>query len=792
MVTLKKKCCCTENCTCNCATSLKFKYTIWPITSTDPDGCPLCEDYKAISNEPYSSDADGSMYGCIVWDSGCTWKVESPTGVGIPLSNFGPYNCGDSTTPNPSISLSLGVEPDCFNYFTINFPAGTVVYVLETTFNCAGSNTFTLQSGDPGIIGNCQLPTTITVEPTDYCGPCDNCADNPISMRFTLTSTGGGGDCSDYDGDYCLCPFYASCGTWAGYNTNGMYAEIWYEGPYSTDGRSLTPTQPIFFSTGYYVLRINGLGEYSVDAAYFDCSGDTIFTLTNNNGVSCTSPTTITVSVSPDDCPDACTKPPPPPESCNCTPKSDYSPRITVSGLTDGTCSDCSCVPMLDLCFEPYGTDDTDCLWIANISLPASVPIDCTTTATYAILNMEVAGQTLTFYNVSDVPIVAFSSLLAGCDSAGITLAYSGSIPSETCNWSGAVATLDMHGASCESCLCDAQAWNVSIDYDGDTHTFCVAGCTGTSDTSDIFGGGGDSLYIVIDLGELPAVYARILVYYLPSGGVVGINGDLIGVYNYLSDMTSFSCSSSNTLHLSAGNAGECGSDVNEVRTADLASTASMSPVTCGGTLTYTTPGTYYLCTQVGVTYSIQCWGAGASGRGGTAGNRNGGGGGGAYAIKSWVSDGSTLVIVVPSGGSASTTDGNNGADATVDGATTLCKAAGGKGAATSAGGAGGATADCIGDTKYKGGDGATGEPEGIGGGGGSSAGTGSNGNNGTGGDFGGAGGTAVTGGGAGGAGGNAAGGTAGSAPGGGGGGADNDTGGSSGAGANGKVIISC
>lgn len=571
MVTLKKKCCC-GGCSCPCTTGIKFSYLITPITSVDPDGCPVCEDFKAINIEPYSSDTDGSMYGCLRWDSGCMWQLESPAGSGVPLSNFGPYNCGDTTTPNPTIALNLAVDPDCIHYFTINFPAGQVTYALDGTFDCEASNTFTLEDGDPGIIGNCQLPTTITIEPTDQCGPCDTCTDYPASLTFTLGAVAGGGTCNDLDGDFCLCPIYADCQFWGGYNADGMYAEIWFEGPYVsgfTAGRSLIPSQPIFFSTGYYVLWIPFLGVYQADAADFDCAGDTVFTLVSGGG-DCTAPATITVTASATECAGGCDRPPPPPTDCLCTPKSDYSPRVRVSGIVNGTCDDCSCIPDLELCFEPYGVDDEDCLWIAEFTLPSGDPIGCSTNATYALLDMAQAGQSITFYDSSDVSLATFSASSADCDASGYTFWFAGQNLSETCDWSDATCTLDMHGSACPSCApCSPtsmigtppQAIKVDIQYDGHFYTFCVVDvtdCTATSVPLGVSGGGGDQIYVVVEFGASPASYVRLLVYYDPAVGAA----QLIGVYNYLADISTFDCSDANELDLATGNAGQCGADI--------------------------------------------------------------------------------------------------------------------------------------------------------------------------------------------------------------------------------------
>ncbi len=182
---------------------------------------------------------------------------------------------------------------------------------------------------------------------------------------------------------------------------------------------------------------------------------------------------------------------------------------------------------------------------------------------------------------------------------------------------------------------------------------------------------------------------------------------------------------------------------------------------------TYSTAGNYSWLCPTGVTsIQVECWGGGGAGGGSHTFFAGGGGGGGAYAKTAAVTvvPGTTYTVHVGAKGlGAMSVDGTSGG-ASWFGSTSTVKAAGGAGgeaagsAAMGHGGSGGLAASCVGDTKYKGGDGGDGNAgyKGAGGGGGSSAGTGSAGNDGDNGgaDTGGNGGAAVAGGGVGGTGG--------------------------------------
>lgn len=207
-------------------------------------------------------------------------------------------------------------------------------------------------------------------------------------------------------------------------------------------------------------------------------------------------------------------------------------------------------------------------------------------------------------------------------------------------------------------------------------------------------------------------------------------------------------------------------------------------------TTIYNSNGTFIV--PEGVTQiTVETWGGGGKGGTRTSNGGGGGGGGGAYARKVLsVTPGTTYVVSVGLGGTASQspTDSWFG----VDGSTILVLAKAGQSVAnnTTSGGSGGNQNDCIGDVVLSGGNGANGA-SGYGGGGGSSAGNSAGGDDGSTSD----GGDAPTGGGDGGNGrtGSQGNGSAGDAPGGGGGGARRTSSGTrnGGNGANGRVVVS-
>lgn len=126
---------------------------------------------------------------------------------------------------------------------------------------------------------------------------------------------------------------------------------------------------------------------------------------------------------------------------------------------------------------------------------------------------------------------------------------------------------------------------------------------------------------------------------------------------------------------------------------------------------------------------TANCTGAGGKGRQGLEGQGIyfGGGGGGAWSRKNNIPvvPGSYYWVMVGIGskanGPASLVHGDASWFCSDDLATTYCLAAGGKGAIDATGALGGLVADCVGDLKYGGGNGADGSESG-GGGGGSSA----------------------------------------------------------------------
>jgi hypothetical protein len=145
-------------------------------------------------------------------------------------------------------------------------------------------------------------------------------------------------------------------------------------------------------------------------------------------------------------------------------------------------------------------------------------------------------------------------------------------------------------------------------------------------------------------------------------------------------------------------------------------SAATYTPA--GGSMTWSTAGTYSWTVPGGVTsVTGECIGAGGGGNNFAGGA--GGPGGGAWATRTWsVSPGDTVTVVV--GGAASYSAGQ--ASTLTHASTLRVSAAGGSSPGTSSGAAGGSAASCTGSSSASGGQGGNGDGVSVGGGGGSSA----------------------------------------------------------------------
>lgn len=424
----------------------------------------------------------------------------------------------------------------------------------------------------------------------DPCG-CEPATAKVSGMTFTTSGIIPDPDdpevcaCDIYDGEFCL-PYIGGC--------NWLFDSVLFDTPCSPFHSfwwlqaNCSDDQPCAATliTGYWAF--GGGPSLSFRKTYtstdFSCTTGGTFTRVGPEvdlfQPVCRWPDTIVVSGTEEACG-------PPDFGCTCHPKSDYSPRVTVSGLSDVSCESCSCYPTLDLCFEPYGEDDEDCQWICNFTLPTSSLITCKTSATHAILNTNDGDYvTVTFLDSGEGEVAKyqFPKLSFGCDLAPIPLLHVSS--DDVCAWPtdlGAVM-LSMHGAECPECLCGGELYAATVVYDSVEYEICclVEGCSGTSNVMPI--GGGNGLRVKIDFGTAVAPYARLFVWFVPSSGPEV----LIGIYNYLADISTFECDASNTVYLASGNPGQCGSDVDEDGYTDLlGATATIGLYvmpTCDGT----------------------------------------------------------------------------------------------------------------------------------------------------------------------------------------------------------------
>lgn len=135
---------------------------------------------------------------------------------------------------------------------------------------------------------------------------------------------------------------------------------------------------------------------------------------------------------------------------------------------------------------------------------------------------------------------------------------------------------------------------------------------------------------------------------------------------------------------------------------------------------TFTTDGSWVK--PEGVTLvTVECWGGGGAGGGATVNNQGGGGGaGGQYAVKivRYNAARATISYTVATSVTGGTGDGAAGDDTTWDTNAVVAKGGAGGIANNGAGGTG-ATTDGVGDTVYRGGNGASGAVSSGGGGGG-------------------------------------------------------------------------
>lgn len=553
---------------------------------------------------------------------------------------------------------------------------------------------------------------------------------------------------------------------------------------------------------------------YEIAAADFDCDGSNVLTLrcgypqydlravgdlfsgiTDPGDGSCgyeDYPATITIAPS--------TECGPEPPGCTCLPKASYSPQATITGILNplGGCEECSCFDTLLLCFEPIG-ETNECTWRVDFTLPGSPRLGfypaCQTDAAYATLTIGLDPSpdhaVIIVYDAGDVALAAWRMPLADFDCAEEQELSDRFIDDDTCQWNSATCVLNMTAGTCPTCdPCDgATNYGIHLWYDDVEYDFCafptVNDCEYQSGTQEI---DGTDYFVVVDTGGVPARYVRVTVF-----AVIASVNTIVGVYNYLADLSTFGCGGGNWAYLATANFGQCGSEIDEAGyTEHLRDSLQVipnddcAPDCTDFTVTSASSGSFQSIN--GQRYKIKCWSGGESGEGtvGT-GNRSDGGRGGGYSEIDWTGDGSIVSWTVGAGGTGTTGTWAIGGDTSFG---TICVA---KNASNSTLGTG--------TVKHDGGARGIGGSDDPGGGGGSSAGPSSNGNAGQ--DEGSAGGTAADGGtavsegGAGGNGGliveNGGNGQPGSAPGGGGGGADqNADPASGGSGAAGRLEVLC
>lgn len=267
------------------------------------------------------------------------------------------------------------------------------------------------------------------------------------------------------------------------------------------------------------------------------------------------------------------------PTACTCLPKSSYSPVLKVTNIRANGCNDCSCIGTLLLCFTPSGSP-SDCEWTATFTLSNDDPRACIDAALTATLKIGMEPNpgfvVVTIYDGSSNVLAEFQNDLAEllCTDHDFLLNNTTNSDSQ-CNWSLANATLDMN-RTCVTCNpCEAIAplsgdlsWTFSFSYGGNLHQLCFNIPLGqcSLQSSVLVQGTSSAIHGILEFGESPEAYARVLIYYRGPGtgtGTVGTGPDvLIGVYNFLSDIDTFSCGGPNDLFLATGNLENCGEDI--------------------------------------------------------------------------------------------------------------------------------------------------------------------------------------------------------------------------------------
>lgn len=376
---------------------------------------------------------------------------------------------------------------------------------------------------------------------------------------------------------------------------------------YATTPFPQTITYPLelyhYWNGNYQDYECRNKWFYTIGIDSFDCEGSNTLNLqcsttmkdpgvTVIDACDCSMPASITISPTTE-CGVAVT----PPEVCPCATPTAVNPLVRVRGITNGTCLDCKCQEDLDICFS----GGSSCVWNASFTVSDSIGT-CDTGATQAVLRWDAAttsmilliqdsgGSTIIEYFV-DTSAGTGTGVGFTCPGGPYSMSQTGPTPSPECGWP---VTVDLYMDSiCDDCNpCTPSTMvssfpcgmNFTFTFASITYSLCCyqnSACTLVSAAvSTGTGSSGGSLYAVVDFGANPKIYARVYIYFDPTGA--GTGNTLIGVYAFLLDIDTFSCGTSNSMSLVAGNYPECGWEIATYPyTGWLSSTGTLRGDTC-------------------------------------------------------------------------------------------------------------------------------------------------------------------------------------------------------------------
>lgn len=374
------------------------------------------------------------------------------------------------------------------------------------------------------------------------------------------------------------------------------------------------PPPPIPTINAFYGLNYPDATEWCHNVWYyviglddFDCEGANTLTLFCSQAISpegyspddscdCSMPSTISITPT-----DECGITVEPPPECPCLTPTVLNPIVRISGIGmgDGSCLDCKCQADLTICF----TGGSDCVWSATgLSLDDTVD-SCNTDVASATLQFDSSypGMLLTIKNSLNATLIQYYvSTEAGtgtgpgfsCPGGPYTMQQIGVTPDPTCGWPlDAHLTMDETCPTCEPCVPTTIAasypygMNFTFQFDSTTYSLCCyqqTSCTFASATKStgLVGSSAGVIRAVVDFGANPKNYARVYIYFDPTGA--GTGDTLIGVYGYLLDIDTFACDGSNSMSLTAGNFSECGWQISAPPYTNwLSSTGTLRGDTC-------------------------------------------------------------------------------------------------------------------------------------------------------------------------------------------------------------------